>query len=61
MKVQIIILFTFLFVGFSSAQEEKNENITRKTINAVRVEKAPKIDGILDDEIWKNNLLLMIL
>ena len=54
MKVQIIILFTFLFVGFSSAQEEKTENITRKTINAVRVEKAPKIDGILDDEIWKN-------
>ena len=54
MKVQIIILFTFIFVGFSSAQEEKTENITRKTINAVRVEKAPKIDGILDDEIWKN-------
>ena len=34
--------------------KKKNRKHYPKTINAVRVEKAPKIDGILDDEIWKN-------
>ena len=47
----ILIFFCF----FSYAQQTVSENaVTRKEISASKVEKAPKIDGILDDEVWKN-------
>lgn len=50
------VLSTLLIVIFSvnclSAQENINSN--RKKIKTTRVVKAPKIDGVLDDEAWKN-------
>ena len=47
--------FSFLLLAvccmqFSIAQDTKN----RKTIKAIRITEAPKIDGILDDDAWKN-------
>jgi len=50
------VLSTLLIVIFSvnclNAQENINTN--RKKIKTTRVSKAPKIDGVLDDEAWKN-------
>tara|TARA_R110002073_G_scaffold8207_3_gene45742 strand:+ start:28385 stop:30823 length:2439 start_codon:yes stop_codon:yes gene_type:complete len=50
-------LFSFVILLFSisytlHSQEKINEN--RKKIKTTRVSKAPKIDGVLDDEAWKN-------
>ncbi|MEH6536037.1 MAG: DUF5916 domain-containing protein [Psychroserpens sp.] len=42
----LTILFVFIFLQIH-AQE-------KKTLNITRTEKAPKIDGVLDDDIWKN-------
>jgi hypothetical protein len=47
------IIFFLLSFNFSFAQKEQDSVLTKKTIVAVRVQEAPKIDGILDDEIWK--------
>ncbi|PJA08399.1 MAG: hypothetical protein COX70_03770 [Flavobacteriales bacterium CG_4_10_14_0_2_um_filter_32_8] len=45
---------TFMFIiHFSFAQKEKDSIVVKKIIDAVRVQEAPKIDGILDDEVWK--------
>lgn len=44
------LLFAAISVCQISAQNKEN----RKTIRTTRVTKAPKIDGILDDEAWKN-------
>ncbi len=45
---------TFLFlIHFSFAQKEQDSTITKKIIDAVRVDVAPKIDGILNDEVWQ--------
>lgn len=46
------LLLLFVVVQAFTAYSQNREN--RKTINAVRVENAPKIDGILDDDAWKN-------
>ncbi|MFD0962707.1 DUF5916 domain-containing protein [Pseudofulvibacter geojedonensis] len=48
MKTLTIIL-TFFFAFSSIAQE----NISKKEYTATRINKPPKIDGVLDDEIWK--------
>ncbi|MFT3920630.1 DUF5916 domain-containing protein [Cloacibacterium sp.] len=54
MRVRIsILLFTIISV-LSFAQEKVNDSITRKKITAIKLDKAPKIDGNLDDETWKN-------
>ena len=42
------ILLTLLFPLFLLAQD------TVKTITAIRIQSPPKIDGVLDDEVWKN-------
>lgn len=48
MRVRLIISFiTFLYSLSNLAQENK------KTIEAFRIDKPPKIDGILDDPVWK--------
>ncbi|SEG49608.1 Carbohydrate family 9 binding domain-like [Halpernia humi] len=36
------------------AQKKSEDSIVRKEITAIKVSSAPKIDGILDEEIWKN-------
>ncbi|MEE9363402.1 MAG: DUF5916 domain-containing protein [Cellulophaga sp.] len=45
-------LYTFLFLF--SAITIAQENGTKKSLTASRVTKAPKIDGILDELVWKN-------
>ena len=45
-----LLLLAVCCMQFSFAQDTKK----RKTIKAVRITKAPKIDGVLDDEAWKN-------
>ena len=46
-----ILCFILLCSTFAHGQEV-NQN--RKQLTTVRVQKAPKIDAILDDEAWKN-------
>lgn len=53
MRIRILFLFT-IFSVLSFAQEKVQDSINRKKITAVKLEKAPKIDGILDDDAWKN-------
>lgn len=38
---------------FAQNNETKND-VARKSIKAVRIDEAPKIDGILDDAVWQN-------
>ena len=53
MLKNLSLLFIFIFtVHFLNAQENVNAN--RKKIKTTRVTKAPKIDGLLDDDAWKN-------
>lgn len=53
MRIQIsALLFTIISI-ISFAQEKVQDSIIRKKITAVKIEKSPKIDGILDDEAWK--------
>ncbi len=53
MRIRILFLFT-VFSVLSFAQEKVQDSITRKKITAVKLEKAPKIDGNLDDDAWRN-------
>ncbi|WP_299335204.1 DUF5916 domain-containing protein [uncultured Psychroserpens sp.] len=46
LRSALTLLAAFIFLHIN-AQE-------KKTLNITRTEKAPKIDGILDDDIWKN-------
>ena len=49
--LQFIIFIAFVFIAnFGISQTVKS--VTKKTIEAVRVEIAPKIDGDLNDEAW---------
>jgi hypothetical protein len=50
-----LLLLTITFVSNFNAQEVKKE---RKTVKTTRVNKGPKIDGLLDDDAWKNAELL---
>jgi len=45
MKRVLVFLCAICCISFVNAQEKKSLNITKTT-------KAPKIDGVLDDEIW---------
>lgn len=50
-------LFSFVIFLFSisyTLHSQENINANRKKIKTTRVTKAPKIDGVLDDEAWKN-------
>lgn len=50
MKIQKFLPFVFLvFIGLNAQGFE-----TKKTLNAVMVSEAPKIDGILDENIWSS-------
>ena len=53
MRIRILFIL-FIIPILYSAQAPDTENIKRKEIFALRIEKSPKIDGILDDEVWKN-------
>lgn len=49
-----IVLIAILCTHQLSSQNQEN----RKTVKTTRITNAPKIDGILDDEAWKNAELL---
>ena len=44
------VLCIFLFTIFLAQSQEVNQN--RKELTTVRIDKAPKIDGVIDDEAW---------
>lgn len=49
------LLFVFLcYTSHLFAGAEKDTVIIRRTMEAIRVSVKPKIDGVLDDEAWKN-------
>ena len=54
MRHFLAILFLLLISNFSFAQKEKDSTITKKVIDALRVQEAPKIDGKLNEEVWRN-------
>ncbi|WP_027376387.1 DUF5916 domain-containing protein [Kaistella palustris] len=37
-----------------AAQQTQNDSISRKKLTALKISAAPKIDGILDEEIWQS-------
>lgn len=49
---------TFILLSFSivkiQAQNIEKDSIQRKRISISKISQAPKIDGILDEEVWKN-------
>lgn len=51
MKYSLVLLLFLLFTFNFQAQE--TDSIARKSINILRIQTAPKIDGVLDDEAWK--------
>lgn len=53
MRTRICLLFIISSI-LSFAQDPSNDSIVRKKITAVRIDKSVKIDGILDDEVWKD-------
>ena len=53
-KKTTLLLIALLSLNQFSAQEKEK----RKTIKTTRVEKAPKIDGILNDKAWKDAELI---
>ncbi len=48
-----ILLLSFSFLSLY-AQKTENDSILRKKITAEKITNAPKIDGILDEEVWQN-------
>ncbi len=55
MKIRLTLFLTFLLVLQSYSQEsESSENtIPKKQLHIERTAIAPKIDGVLDDDVWK--------
>ncbi|WP_417430588.1 DUF5916 domain-containing protein [Halpernia sp.] len=53
MKSRYIIIL-LLFNTFIFAQKNSEDSIFRKEITAIKVTSAPKIDGVLDEDVWKN-------
>ena len=55
MKTKFNLFILILLFGQIAAQKMiTSDSISRKNLNAVKKDQAIKIDGVLDDEIWKN-------
>ena len=54
MKTPIISALCILCFSHLFSQNIGADSISRKKITAISVTQSPKIDGILDEEIWKN-------
>ncbi len=55
MQPQIKYLLFFLIVVTVNSvlpQHVFTQNITKKSVSAIRIQNPPKIDGVLDDQIW---------
>lgn len=54
MKIKIAALVLFLsYVNYYSQTSEK-DSIIRKKVQAIKINQSIKIDGILDENVWKN-------
>jgi hypothetical protein len=49
-----ILILTFVFLQISAQKTMASDSISRKKLQAIKKDQSVKIDGILDDEIWKN-------
>ncbi len=55
MKFYLFLFSLFGLLLFSlNIQSQVNDTIQRKTITISKISEAPRIDGILDDEAWRN-------
>ncbi|MBE0667574.1 MAG: hypothetical protein IH593_07840, partial [Bacteroidales bacterium] len=59
LKKWLTIAFIFFFIPIVTAGslEKQGIDLQKKTLAAVRAGAAPKIDGVLDDEIWQKGTL----
>ena len=54
MKTRITGITALFLLNFTFSQQVEKTEISRKTVTAIKVSEAPKMDGILDEEAWKN-------
>ncbi|HET6991919.1 MAG TPA: carbohydrate binding family 9 domain-containing protein, partial [Bacteroidia bacterium] len=54
MKFKLLLLSLLCCALDAFAGSNKDTVIVRRSMNASRIETAPKIDGVLDDDCWKN-------
>jgi len=54
MKTPFLSAFLILTSGLILSQNTATDNISRKKATAVKINKSPKIDGILDEGVWQN-------
>ncbi len=55
MRLGALVIIILCFSGLSLLAHEATDSSPVKSVNAIRVSPtAPKIDGILDDEVWKH-------
>ena len=48
----LILLLLLLFTTYFSFGQGDNTVAFQKSIEAIRVETPPKMDGVLDDNVW---------
>ena len=54
MKTPFLSAFLILTSGLILSQNTATDSISRKKATAVKINKSPKIDGILDEAVWQN-------
>ncbi|OWR14412.1 DUF5916 domain-containing protein [Chryseobacterium sp. VAUSW3] len=54
MKTPFLSAFLILTSGLILSQNTAADSISRKKATAVKINHSPKIDGILDEEVWQN-------
>lgn len=54
MKTAFLSAFLILTSGLILSQNTATDSISRKKTTAVKINQSPKIDGILDEEVWQN-------
>ena len=52
LKLFLSVYAVFIFQSVLHSEEIAAETLRFKTLNAVRTETAPMIDGKIDDEVW---------
>lgn len=52
-SVIYILLLCFSLQSFAIKKDKNNPLLNRKSLSAIKVTEAPKIDGVLDDAIWE--------